>query len=260
MLTRCGGKLRICCANKNRRTPSISCASAALKQLADTEEPLLKSLDDAQSRIGSPRSAVLPVSDVPGQSANVTAGPVRTGPHRCCCSTQRPCSAGKSYSKDTAMHMTRFERMALAKFFVAGWLAFCGVAIEHAQAQIVNPVPPPPPPVFNPSTPYTVPQSPETPVSPGTPSTLPLSSPDGNPPSAAARSHRPAVTSATVTSNVAKARGGRHSHRHHRRKSSRGSHTAGTEGGWGVCGAFESANRCNAEWNPRSHRCGCIVR
>ena len=33
-----------------------------------------------------------------------------------------------------------------------------------------------------------------------------------------------------------------------------------SEAAWGVCGAFESANRCNAEWSPRSHRCGCIMR
>lgn len=125
------------------------------------------------------------------------------------------------------MHTTRFERMTLAKFFVAGWVAFFGVAIEHAQAQFVNPVPPPPPPVFNPSSPNTVPQSPETPVSPGTPSTFPrsevLSPRDGSPPSTAARSHRRAVTSATVTSKVAKARGRRHRPRHHRWSRSRGS-------------------------------------
>jgi len=125
------------------------------------------------------------------------------------------------------MHTTRFERTVLAKFFVAGWVAFFCVAIEHAQAQLVNPPPPPPPPVFNPSTPYTVPQSPETPVSPGMPRTLPgseaLPPQDGSLPSAAARSHRRAVTSATMTSNVAKARGERHSPRHH---PSRGSHGA----------------------------------
>ena len=126
-------------------------------------------------------------------------------------------------SKETAMHMTRFERMALARFFVVGWVAFFGVAIENAQAQPVNPVPPPPAPVFNPSTPNTVPQSRETPVSPGTSSTLPkseaLSPSNGSPPRAVARSHR---RSATTTPNVAKARS-RHSPRHHRRNLSRGS-------------------------------------
>ena len=74
------------------------------------------------------------------------------------------------------------------------------------------------------------------------------------------------------TSAVAKMHESRDRPRPHRRKWSRGSHTADSEGlwtarrftvesnGWGVCGAFKSANRCNAEWTPRSHRCGCIVR
>ena len=73
------------------------------------------------------------------------------------------------------MQTTRFERMALAMFFVAGSLAFFSLAIEHAHAQFPEPPPPQPPPTFNPSTPYTVPQSPETPVSPGLPSALPRS-------------------------------------------------------------------------------------
>jgi len=92
------------------------------------------------------------------------------------------------------MHKTKFGRIALAKFFVAGWVALLGGAIEYAQAQFVNPVPPPPPPVFNPSTPYTVPQPRQTPVSPGLPSSPPksgtLSPSDGSPPTAVARSHR----------------------------------------------------------------------
>jgi len=173
------------------------------------------------------------------------------------------------------MQTTRFERMALARFFVAGWLAFFSVPIAHAQPLYAAPPPPQPPPTFNPSTPYTVPQSPQTPVSPGLPSALPRSevvSPSGgSPPGAVARSHRQPVT-ATGTSNVAKTHEGRLGPRHHRRSWSRGSHIADIEGpwtarpftvspnGWGVCGAFESANRCNAEWSPRSHRCGCIVR
>jgi hypothetical protein len=166
-------------------------------------------------------------------------------------------------SKETAMQTTRFERMALARIFVAGWVAFFSLAIETAQAQFPEPPPPQPPPTFNPSTPYTVPQSPETPVSPGLPSASPRSSavvspPGGSPPGAIARSHRRPVT-ATGTSNVAKTHESRHSPRSHRRNWSQ-SQTAGTDGGWGVCGAFESANRCNAEWSPRSHRCGCIVR
>jgi hypothetical protein len=166
-------------------------------------------------------------------------------------------------SKETAMQTTRFERMALGRIFVAGWMAFFSLAIEHAQAQFPEPPPPQPGPTFNPSTPYTVPQSRETPVSPGLPSALPRSSvvvspSGGSPPGAVGRSHRRPVT-ATGTSNVAKTHVSRHSPWRHRRNWSQ-SQTADTEGGWGVCGAFESANRCNAEWSPRSHRCGCIVR
>jgi len=160
------------------------------------------------------------------------------------------------------MQTTRFERMALAGIFVAGWVAFFSVATAHAQPLYANPPPPQPPPTFNPSTPYTVPQSPEIPVSPGLPSALPRSevvSPSvESPPGAVARSHRRPVT-ATGTSNVAKTHESRQSPRRHPRNWSQ-SQTAVSEAGWGVCGAFESANRCNAEWSPRSHRCGCIVR
>jgi hypothetical protein len=165
-------------------------------------------------------------------------------------------------SKETAMQTTRFERMALARIFAAGWVAFFSAAAAHAQPLYANPPPPQPPPTFNPSTPYTVPQSPETPVSPGLPSALPSSvvvSPSaGSPPGAVARSHRRPDT-ATGTSNVAKTHEGRHSSRRYSRNWSQ-SQTAVSEAAWGVCGAFESANRCNAEWSPRSHRCGCIVR
>ena len=167
-------------------------------------------------------------------------------------------------SKEAAMQTTRFERMALARIFVAGWMALFSLAIEPAQAQFPEPPPPQPPPTFNPSTPYTVPQSPETPVSPGLPSALPRSSvvvspSGGSPPGAVARSHRLPVT-ATRTSNLAKTQESRNNPRRHRRNWSGGSQTAVSEAGWGVCGAFETANRCNAEWTPRSHRCGCIVR
>jgi hypothetical protein len=166
-------------------------------------------------------------------------------------------------SKETAMQTTRFERRALARIFVAAWVAFFSAAVAHAQPLYANPPPPQPGPTFNPSTHYTVPQSPETPVSPGLPNALPRSegvSPSGgSPPVAVARSHRQPVT-ATATSDVAKTHESRYSPRPHRRNWSRGSQTAGTEGGWGVCGAFETANRCNAEWSPRSQRCGCIVR
>jgi hypothetical protein len=130
------------------------------------------------------------------------------------------------------MHTTRFERMALAKFFVAGWVAFFGIAIEHAQAQpgLLNPVPPPAPPVFNPSTPNALPAQRETPVSPETPSTLPgsqLNTPvDESPPSAAAPSHPRGVSSAKVTSHAAKGHRSRQAIRHHRRSWSHGSHRA----------------------------------
>jgi hypothetical protein len=173
------------------------------------------------------------------------------------------------------MQTTRFERMALARIFVAGWMVFFSVATAHAQPLYAAPPPPQPPPTFNPSTPFTVPQSPETPVSPGLPSALPRSevvSPSvESPPGAVARSHQRPVT-ATGKSNVAKTHESRYSPRRHPRNWSRRSHTADSEGpwtarpftvspdAWGVCGAFESANRCNAEWSPRSHRCGCIVR
>lgn len=176
-------------------------------------------------------------------------------------------------SQETAMQTTRFRRMALARIFAAGWLAFFSLAIEHAQAQFPEPPPPQPGPTFNPSTPYTVPQSPETPVSPGLPSALPRSevvSPSGgDPPGAVAPSHRQPVT-ATRTAKVAKTHESRLSPRPHRRNWSRASHTSDSEGPWtappftaaysGVCSAFEFANRCNAEWSPRSRRCGCIVR
>ena len=112
------------------------------------------------------------------------------------------------------MCATRFERSAVAKFFVAGWAAFCGacVAIEHAQAQAPLPwiitVPPPPPPVFNPSYPYTVPQPSYKPLSPAIPSTLlgsgANSRMDGSLPSAVTHSRR----------RVAKARQVRTLHHH----------------------------------------------
>lgn len=117
------------------------------------------------------------------------------------------------------MRARRFERMAVAKFFVAGWAAFCGAcaAIEHARAQAPLPwiltVPPPPPPVFNPSSPYTVPQPSYTPISPKTPSTL-LGSEATSPGSLAGRSYRRVVTSPTVASNVAKAPPVRTLHHH----------------------------------------------
>src|ERR1700720_152373 len=140
-------------------------------------------------------------------------------------------------SKETAMQTTRSERMALARFFVAGWVAFFSAAVAHAQPLYTAPPPPQPGPTFNPSTPYTVPQSPETPVSPGLPSALPRSevvSPSGgSPPSAVARSHRQPAT-ATGTSNAAKTHESRRSPRHHRRNWSGGSQTVVSEAGWGV--------------------------
>lgn len=35
--------------------------------------------------------------------------------------------------------------------------------------------------------------------------------------------------------------------------------SAGASWTW-VCGAFEYRHRCNAEFHPRTNRCGCIVR
>jgi hypothetical protein len=73
-------------------------------------------------------------------------------------------------------------RTAFSMYFVAGWMALTGGALNHAQAQQQfvppppPPAPPPPPPVFNPSTPYTLPSVREAPVSPGLPSKLPNSS------------------------------------------------------------------------------------
>jgi hypothetical protein len=153
------------------------------------------------------------------------------------------------------MPTTRFARVTLAVFFVAGWVALLGAAIEPAQAQTVNPVPPPPPPVFNPSTPNTVSQPPEipvspssgtpvspssetplpqvtpvppsgaTPVSPGNSSAVPGSEVGapvvGSPPSATAPSQQQAVPSTPVTSKAAKARRLRYSHGHHRLSGSR---------------------------------------
>jgi hypothetical protein len=144
------------------------------------------------------------------------------------------------------MRMMRFERSALATFLVAGSVTFFAVAVEHAQAQTVNPVPPPPPPVFNPSSPNTVPQSGETPVAPGIPSAPPAPLPPSDlsppsvatqpqplstqtqtqPPSAQTPSQPPAVTSAPVPSKVAKSRASRLSARPHRLSHSRGNDIA----------------------------------
>ena len=124
----------------------------------------------------------------------------------------------------------KLGRMAPATFFVAGWVACFGIAIDPAQAQFVNPPPPPPPPVFNPSVPNTVPQAPETPVSPGPPSALPGSNsnvvlpPDDTLPSTVARSHRQTVTPKTAASGAATGHGRRHGAKHHRLSRSRESY------------------------------------
>jgi hypothetical protein len=201
----------------------------------------------------------LPTYELPGTAVSIVVLSMRLGRYL--------------GSKETAMQTTKFGRMALARIFVAGWVAFFSAAVAHAQPLYANPPPPQPGPTFNPSAPYTVPQAPETPVSPGLPNALPRSegvSPSGgSPPVAVAHSH-PRPVAATATS--AKMHEGRYSSRPHHRNFSRGSHTDDIGGlwtarrltvsdsGWGVCGAFESASRCNAEWSPRSHRCGCIVR
>jgi hypothetical protein len=116
------------------------------------------------------------------------------------------------------MPATRTGRIALATFFMAGWVACSGLAVGPAQAQFVNPPPPPPPPTFNPSVPNTVPQPPVAPVSPSLPSALPGSGsnvvlpPDDTVPSPVARSHRRPVTPET---DVATAHAGRHGAKHH---------------------------------------------
>jgi hypothetical protein len=75
------------------------------------------------------------------------------------------------------MPLGRFGRRAVLRYFVAGWIALIGGALNHAQAQqFVLPPPPLPPPVFNPSNPYTVPSVRETSVSPGLTSKFPDSS------------------------------------------------------------------------------------
>ena len=76
------------------------------------------------------------------------------------------------------MPLTKFGRIAFARYVAAGWLVLIGGALSHAQTQQFvppppPPAPPPPPPVFNPSTPYALPSARETPVSPGLPSKLP---------------------------------------------------------------------------------------
>jgi hypothetical protein len=120
------------------------------------------------------------------------------------------------------MPATKLERMALATYFVAGWVACFGIATGHAQPQFVNPPPPPPPPVFNPSVPNTVPQAPETPVSPGAPSALPGSNsnvilpPDDTLPSTVARSHPQTAAPKTAASGAVTGHGRRHRAKHHR--------------------------------------------
>jgi hypothetical protein len=128
------------------------------------------------------------------------------------------------------MLATKLGRMAPATFFVAGWVACFGIAIDPAQAQFVNPPPPPPPPVFNPSVPNTVPQAPPTPVSPGAPSALPGSNsnvvlpPDNTVPSTIARSPQQTATPKTAASGTATAHGRRHGAKHHRLSRSRESY------------------------------------
>ena len=120
------------------------------------------------------------------------------------------------------MHTRKFERIALAKFFMTGCATVVGacLAIELAQAQVPTLVQPPPPPTFNPPSPYsTVPQAPYQSISPGTPSTLSGSSVGSrlyeSPTSTATHPHRRAIHSTTTASNVARARRGHHSYRHY---------------------------------------------
>jgi hypothetical protein len=99
-------------------------------------------------------------------------------------------------SKETAMPMRRYKRIALAQFLMGG-LAVIFIAcilIKQTQAQFVNSPPPPPPPVLNPSSPNTVPQPRYSPIAPATPSVAPgyrVTAPtNGHLPRTATRSHQ----------------------------------------------------------------------
>ena len=71
------------------------------------------------------------------------------------------------------MDAKRFQRPAITKLIIAGWLTAIVACFAPGQihAQFVNPVPPTSP-TFNPSSPNIVPQPPERPVSPATPNGL----------------------------------------------------------------------------------------
>jgi hypothetical protein len=124
------------------------------------------------------------------------------------------------------MDAKQFQRPALGKLLVAGWVSATVACfpLGQARAQFVNPVPPSPPPTFNPSSPSTVPQAPETPVSPGAPSGLPGSSgvPSGlnesEPAIASPTSHNGTAATVETTPSVSSAHRSHHGHLAHRRR------------------------------------------
>ena len=107
------------------------------------------------------------------------------------------------------MDAKRFQRPAITKLIIAGWLTAIVACFAPGQihAQFVNPVPPTSP-TFNPSSPNIVPQPPERPVSPATPNGLssPGSSPDLNESAPAAVIHQGTNASASRKSGVSEAR------------------------------------------------------
>jgi hypothetical protein len=120
------------------------------------------------------------------------------------------------------MDAKRFQRPAITKLIISGWLTAVIACFAPGQtlAQFVNPVPPSPPPTFNPSSPNIVPQSPERPVSPGTPNGLSGSrvSPDLNESAPAAVIHQGTNASASRKSGVSATRGSHRGFAHHWRR------------------------------------------
>jgi hypothetical protein len=107
------------------------------------------------------------------------------------------------------MDVKRFQRPAMTKLIIAGWLTaiVACFAPGQAHAQFVNPVPPTSP-TLNPSSPNIVSQPPERPVSPASPNGLssPGVSPDLNESAAPAVIHQGTNASASRKSSVSEAR------------------------------------------------------
>ena len=107
------------------------------------------------------------------------------------------------------MDAKRFQRPAITKLIIAGWLTVIVACFDPGQihAQFVNPVPPTSP-TFNPSSPNIVPQPPERPVSPATPNgpSSPGSFPDLNESAPAVVIHQGPNASVSRKSSVSEAR------------------------------------------------------